>query len=132
VVVTDTQGHWAAAWITQVASSGVIEPFENHTFQPQAVVRRGDLATVVNRLLSLIAEADPALRARLTQRPAVADVPPRHLQYDAVVSAVAAGVMPLAADGRFDVTRPVPGVEAADVIDRVRALAAALPGASRL
>ena len=34
VVVTDTQGHWAAPWITETASAGIIEPFENHTFQP--------------------------------------------------------------------------------------------------
>lgn len=122
VVVTDAQGSWAAAWIAQVASTGVIEPFANHTFQPQSSVRRGDLATVVSRLVALVAPADPALRARLAQRPAITDVAPGHVQYDAVASAVAAGVLPLV-DGRFLVTRQVSGAEAAEAIDRVRALA---------
>ena len=45
VVVTDTQRHWAAPWIAETASAGIIEPFENHTFQPGRRVRRGDLAT---------------------------------------------------------------------------------------
>ena len=76
IVVTDAQAHWASAWINETASAGIIEPFENHTFQPRTPVRRGDLAIVINRLLALIASADPSLKQRLAQRPTIADVPP--------------------------------------------------------
>jgi tetratricopeptide (TPR) repeat protein len=131
LVVTDTQTHWASMWITETASTGIIEPFENHTFQPRALVRRGDLATVVSRLVALIAASNPSVRERLSQRPAIADVPPRHLQYDAVVSAVAVGAMPLVDGDRFQVARQVSGEEAVEVIDRVRILAATTLGASR-
>jgi tetratricopeptide (TPR) repeat protein len=131
VVVTDAQKHWAAQWISETASAGIIEPFENHTFQPRTNVRRGDLATVVSRLVALIAESNPSVRERLSQRPTIADVPPRHLQYDAVVSAVAAGVMPLVEGDRFLVGRQVSGAEAVEVIDRVRVLATTTLGASR-
>ena len=131
VVVTDTQRHWAAAWITETASAGIIDPFENHTFQPRALVRRGDLATAVSRLVALIASSDSSVRERLGQRPAIADVPPRHLQYDAVMSAVAVGAMPLVEGDRFQVGRQVSGEEAVEVIDRVRMLAATTLGASR-
>lgn len=122
VVVTDTRGHWAATWISQVASAGIMEPFENHTFQPRALVRRGDLATAVNRLLTLIAANDPALRTRLTQRPAIADMTQRHIQYRAAAAAVSSGVMPLLEGDRFQVGRPVSASEAVDVLDKVRAL----------
>jgi Tfp pilus assembly protein PilF len=131
VVMTDTQGHWAARWITETASAGIIEPFENHTFQPRTLVRRGDLATVVSRLLALIAASDPSMRERLSQRPTIADVPPRHLQYDAVISVVAVGVMPRLEGDRFQVGRQVSGGEAVEVIDRVRVLAASMLGVSR-
>jgi Tfp pilus assembly protein PilF len=131
VVMTDTQGHWAAQWISATATTGVIEPFENHTFQPGTPVRRGDLATVASRLIALIAPSDPSLRERLSRRPAIADVPPRHLQYDAVTTSVAAGVMPLVDGDRFQVGRQVSGAEAVEVIDRVRVLAATTLGASR-
>jgi len=131
VVVTDTQRHWAAQWITETASAGIIEPFENHTFQPRTNVRRGDLATVVSRLVALIAESNPSVRERLSQRPPIADVPPRHLQYDAVTSVVATGVMPLVEGDRFVLSRQVSGEEAVEVIDRVRVLAATTLGASR-
>jgi predicted negative regulator of RcsB-dependent stress response len=130
VVVTDARRSWAASWITETTAAGVIDAFENHTFQPGAAVRRGDLATSASRLIDLIAQDDPALRARLSQRPSIADVPPRHLQYAAVTSAVAAGVMPLGDGDRFQVTRQVTGAEATEVIDRIRRLAAAA-GASR-
>ena len=131
VVVTDTQSHWASTWIAETTSAGIIEPFENHTFQPRALVRRGDLATVVSRLVALIAASNSSVRERLSQRPTIADVPPRHLQYDAVVSAVAVGAMPLVDGDRFQVARQVSGEEAVEVIDRVRVLAATTLGASR-
>jgi tetratricopeptide (TPR) repeat protein len=132
VVVTDTQRHWAASWIAETASAGIIEAFENHTFQPGTPVRRGDLAMVVSRLLSVIASSNPSVRERLARRPVIADVAPQHLQHDAVASAVAAGVMPLLDGGTFQVGRAVSGEEAVEVIGRVRALAAATPiGASR-
>jgi Tfp pilus assembly protein PilF len=131
VVVTDTQGHWAATWISQVASAGIIEPFENHTFQPRAVLRRGDLATAVSRLLALVASGDPALRARLTERPAIADMNQRHIQYAAAAAAVASGVMPLLDGERFQVGRAVSGSEAVEVLDRVRALSPQIVNAGR-
>jgi hypothetical protein len=81
--------------------------------------------------VTLIAASDPAVRERLTRRPAIADVPRGHLQYDAVVSVVATGVMSLVDGDRFQVGRQVSGQEAAEVIDRVRVLAATMLGASR-
>jgi hypothetical protein len=80
----------------------------------------------------VIASSSPAVRERLARRPAIADVPPRHLQHDAAASAVAAGVMPLLDGGTFQVGRPVSGEEAVEVIGRVQALASAPSiGASR-
>jgi tetratricopeptide (TPR) repeat protein len=128
VVLTDVQGHWAAPWIPGAASAGVIEPFENHTFQPRTVVRRGDLAVVVQRLVDLVGVADPAVRQRLTRRTAIVDVNQAHLQYEAVSIAVASGVMPLLEGETFQVGRAVSGAEAVEVIDRVRALAGAASG----
>ena len=123
VVVTDINRHWAASWITEVAAADIMPPFENHTFQPNAAIRRGDLAVAVSRLLTLVASGDATLRARIAQRPAIADMTRGHVQYAAAAAAVASGVMPLLEGNRFQVGRPVSGSEAADVVDRVRALA---------
>ncbi len=122
VVVTDTRGDWAAAWITEVAAAGVIAPFDNHTFQPRAPLRRVDLAQAVSALVTLIARSHPALQAHLGQRPAIADVMPSNLNYPAVAVAVSSGVLPLLGANRFDAERLVSGEEAMAAIDRLRAL----------
>jgi tetratricopeptide (TPR) repeat protein len=123
VVVTDTRGHWATEWIMQVARAGVIEAFENHTFQPRAQVRRGDLAAAVSRIVTAAAARDAALRKKIAERPKIADMGTNHLSYPAVSVAVASGVMPLLDGGRFEPGRIVSGAEALDVIERLRALA---------
>jgi tetratricopeptide (TPR) repeat protein len=123
VVVTDARDHWAAPWIERVARAGVLDPFANHTFQPRAPIRRGDLAAAVSRLVLLAARDDEKRREALTTaRPAIADMAAGHLSYPAVSIAVASGVMPLVEGDRFAVTRPVSGAEAIDVLDRVAAL----------
>jgi tetratricopeptide (TPR) repeat protein len=122
-VATDVSGHWAAPWISAVVRAGVMEPFENHTFQPRARVRRGDLAQAVSRLLTLASASRPGLRAQMTAKPAIADMAPTHLSYPAVAVAVSAGVLPLADGSRFQVGRAVTGAEAIEAIDRIRSLA---------
>ena len=123
VVVTDARGNWAAPWIATVARAGVVEPFENHTFQPRTRVRRVDLATAVSRVVTLLAAQNPSLRAKISERPKIADVSPGHLAYPAVSVAVASGILPLLDGQRFQVSRPVSGAEAVAAVDRLRALA---------
>ena len=123
VVMTDISGHWSAPWITQVSRAGVMEPFANHTFQPDSPVTRADLAGAVSRLVALMAASRPPLRPRLTERPRIADMSPGHLSYPAASVAVATGVMPLRDGGRFDIARPVSGPEATEALRRLRALA---------
>jgi tetratricopeptide (TPR) repeat protein len=122
VVVTDVRGHWAQSWIDSVLGAGVLAPFENHTFQPRQRVRRADLAGAVSRLAELLAERDATLKARLAQRPKIADIGPAHLNYPAVSVAVASGLMPLLDGDRFQVSRAVTGAEAIEVVDRIRRL----------
>lgn len=122
VVMTDIQDHWAAPWIAPVARAGAIEPFENHTFQPRAAVRRGDLAAAVSRLVTLMAVDNSSLRERIVQQPKIADMSTGHLSYPAAAVAVASGVMPLLEGSRFQVSAAVSGEEAIQVIERLRAL----------
>jgi tetratricopeptide (TPR) repeat protein len=124
IVLTDVRGTWAASWIATVVNAGVMDAFDNHTFQPRQRVRRIDLATAVSRVLNLLAERRPALRAKIAARPVIADMAPAHLSYPAVAVAVSSGVVPLIDGQRFQMTRPVTGVEAIETIDRLRALAA--------
>ena len=125
VVMTDTRGTWAAPWILSVARAGVMEPYPNHTFQPEALVRRSDLAQAASRALSLIGAERPALatRWREANRRRFLDVSQGHLSYPAVSLVVEAGVMQPDAEGAFQLGRPVTGVEAVAAVRKLEELA---------
>jgi tetratricopeptide (TPR) repeat protein len=123
VVMTDTRSNWAAPWILSVTRAGIMEAFPNHTFQPNAVVRRVDLATAASHALSLIATGKPRLEASWrNNRRKFPDVPPTHLSYPAVSMAVEAGVMSATDDGTFQMSRPVTGAEAVAAVRKLREL----------
>lgn len=124
VVVTDVRSHWAQQWITGVVRAGIMDTQPNYTFQPNARVRRGDLAQTVARVLTLIGVTKPAVaKAWQGAKQKIADVPAGHLSYPFVSVAVASGVMPLAENGTFQLLRPVTGAEVVEVVSRLEALA---------
>jgi tetratricopeptide (TPR) repeat protein len=122
-VLTDTRGNWASPWITAVVRAGVMDPFPNHTFQPAATIRRGDLAVAISRLLALTGPRHQESLERWREgRPRFDDLPPTHLTYPAAALAVEARVLEPLEGQTFQPGRPVSGMEAIEAIDRVDAL----------
>lgn len=109
-VAVDISGSWAREHIIKVLSHGIMDVYPNHTFQPGAVVRRGDLARAVGGVLD-------ALNWPVGQAPPIADMPRSHLFHPGATRAVAAGLMDLTSEGSFEAWRPVSGAEAIDVIE---------------
>jgi len=123
VVITDTRTHWAEEWIMAAARAGVMEPYENHTFQPRTPLTRGDLAQAVARMLKIIAAAQPQLlKDWQSRQQKMADVGVSNLHYADVSLSVAAGILPLADGGTFQLSRPVSGAEAIDAVSRIERL----------
>ena len=105
------------------ASAGVMEPYENHTFQPRNAVRRSDLAQAVARMLKVIAAGRPQLLKDWQSRmQKMADVGVSNLHYADASLSVAAGIIPLVDGGSFQLSRPVSGAEAIDAITRIERL----------
>jgi tetratricopeptide (TPR) repeat protein len=124
IVITDTRGHWAAPYILATARAGVMEIYPNHTFQPDAIVRRVDLARAAGRVLEIIAQRNPQLAAGWRDpRRKFPDVGPGHLNYPVAALAVDSGVMATVEDGSFQLTRPVTGAEAVGAMARLAELA---------
>lgn len=123
-VITDIRGHWAENWIMASARGGVLDPFDNHTFQPRTVVRRVDLAQAVLRLLAKVAVVAPAQARQWTNaRGQFSDITAGHLAYPAASAAVASGIMSVGADRAFSPSRVVSGGEAVEAMERLRLLA---------
>ena len=123
-VATDVRTHWAAPWILPVTRAGIIPVFPNHTFQPDAVLFRGDLAALSVALLHLAAVERPAeLAAWQAARPRFEDLPAGHVRYPAGALAVAAGIMDVSAGGRFEPTAPATGADLEAAVRRIETLA---------
>jgi tetratricopeptide (TPR) repeat protein len=123
VVITDARNHWAADWIMATASAGVMEPYENHTFQPRNAVQRSDLAQAVARMLKVIAAGRPQLLKDWQSRAQkMGDVGVSNLHFADASLSVAAGILPLADGGLFQLSRPVSGAEAIDAVSRIERL----------
>ena len=123
-VITDLRGNWAAQWIMPVTRAGFMEVYANHTFQPAAIVRRGDLAYTVSQILGVIAAENPKLAAAWRNaRRKFTDLPPGHLRYRAAAVAVEAGVMQPSENETFQLQRPVTGAEAVAALKRLSDLA---------
>ena len=128
VVITDMRGSWAAPWIMSVARAGLMEAYPNHTFQPAALVRRGDLARAASHALALIAARNPKLAASWRDaRRTFPDVSPGHLLYPAASLAVEAGVMTTLEQGTFQLSRPVTGPEALAAVKKLQGLSERRP-----
>ena len=123
-VMTDVRGHWASEWILAVTRAGFMDVFPNHTFQPDAAMRRADLASAASRILNVIAIRNPQLAAQLRNaRRKFTDLPPGHLNYRSASVAVEAGVLAQFEDGSFQLARPVTGAEALAAVRRLQELA---------
>ena len=124
-IVVDTREHWAAPWIVTVAQAGVMEVEAGNRFAPERQVRRGDLADVVGGVLDLIGAANPEAAAGWRDgRPRFRDMGEGHLNYQGAAQAVAAGVLPMPDDDRFEPTRAVTGADALVAVQRLAQLAA--------
>lgn len=131
-LVTDLGGSWAAPWISSVLDAGVMESFPNHTFQPQAEMRRADFAAIVSRTLALASALDPP-RAKNWQRDRVSfsDLQPSHPAFDAASRAVGTRILTTTADGAFEPMRPLTGAEASSAVARLQKLIGPRPGDKR-
>jgi tetratricopeptide (TPR) repeat protein len=115
-VAVDISASWAREHIAAVLGLGIMDVYPNHTFQPGATMRRGDVARAVARVLDRLGVA------RSATGPAPSDMGPSHLDRDAVMRVVGAGLMELGPGGAFEPWRPVSGREAVDIVEALAAL----------
>lgn len=114
-VAVDISGSWAKDHIIKTLALDIISVYPNHTFQPGAMVRRGDLARATARILDLLSwPASPP--------PAISDMGHNHLHYEAVARVVGAGLMDLTPERAFEAWRPVSGEQAVQVVEALSRL----------
>jgi len=114
-VATDIARSWARPFILRILALALMDVYPNHTFQPAATVRRGDLADAVGRVLDRLGwPVGPA--------PVLRDMSSAHLFHRGATRAVAAGLMDVTAQGAFEPWRPVSGKDAVAVVEALARL----------
>jgi tetratricopeptide (TPR) repeat protein len=111
-VAVDISGSWARSHIIKALSHEIMTVYPNHTFQPAATARRGDLARAVQRVLDL-------LKWPAGAGPSPTDMSRSNVYYYPATRVVGAGLMDLTPAGGFEAWRPVSGPEAVAVIEGV-------------
>jgi tetratricopeptide (TPR) repeat protein len=114
-VAIDISGSWARDHIIRALAFDLLPVYPNHTFQPAATVRRGDLARAVQQVLDL-------LQVPARPGPPVTDMSSANPVHYSAARVVAAGLMDLSPTGAFEPWRPVSGQLAVDVIDALARL----------
>ena len=114
-VAVDISGSWARDQVARILALGIMDVYPNHTFQPNAIVRRVDLARAAARSLDVL------------RWPSGSALPPSdmsrsHLDFVVVERVLAAGLMGLTPAGTFEPWRPVSGREAIEVVDALARL----------
>jgi len=118
VIATDIGDSWARQFIREVVAAGILQVYPNHTFQPRALVTRGDLAVALSGAVGALA---PGAFPTETPQVAIADVFPSNLNYGPVALAISLGFLSLDSSGRFNPQQFVAGAEglaAADSLAR--------------
>jgi Flp pilus assembly protein TadD len=114
-VAVDISGSWARDQVARVLALGIMDVYPNHTFQPNAVVRRVDLARAAARTLDV-------LRWPATPSAPPSDMSRSHLDFAVVERVLGAGLMGVTDAGAFEPWRPVSGREAVEVVDALARL----------
>lgn len=111
-VAVDISGSWARSHVIKALAYDIMTVYPNHTFQPAAAARRGDLARAVQRVLDLLKwPPGPA--------PNPTDMSRSNVYYYPATRVVGAGLMDLTPAGGFEAWRPVSGPEAVAVIEEL-------------
>lgn len=113
-IVTDIETSWARSEIQTVVDLGLMDTFANHTFDPSALVSRGEFATAVARLIEILSL--PPVTSTPIPTP---DVAPTNTQYSDIQLVVGRGLMTLQDSGEFGVSDNLSGQDAIRAAERL-------------
>ena len=124
VIMTDTRDHWGGEWIQAVADAGIMNVDAAYRFDPSGPVRRGELAEIVADTLDLLErQGRGVVSPSGSQVRTFTDMSATHLSYAAAQRAVAAGVMSVLDNDRFQPSGLVSGAEALQAVAQLAELA---------
>ena len=118
VIATDIGDSWAQTFIRHVVGTGILEVFPNHMFQPQAFVRRADLADGLAAAIEVLAPTAYDMARRSSRfRQHFPDLSSENIHYESAALTISLGFLMARASGDFDPQSLVSGSEAVSAVE---------------
>ncbi len=122
-IIIDISTSWASRFILDAASLGLLDVYPNHTFQPQKIITRAEMAEILHRLIRQLERQGYRFIQQIPpERIQIADVSPDNFYYRPIVLMISYDLMSLAAGRHFNPDRLVSGAEADQTFDLILAL----------
>ncbi len=122
-IIIDISTSWAARFILQTTAFGLMDAYDNHTFQPRKAVNRVEFAEILSRLIATFKERGRRLIPQIPpERIQIADLATDSFYVRAVTEVVSYQILELSARGAFRPDAPVSGEEAVRALDLLLAL----------
>lgn len=116
-ILGDIATSWASKYILKITSLGILDPFPNHTFQPNKILTRAEMAEILMRLIELLKQQGYRFIQQIPpERIQIVDVSPENYFYKSITQVVSYQIMTLTAEQRFRSEHPVSGEEAMQTV----------------
>jgi Tfp pilus assembly protein PilF len=122
-ILIDIATSWASRFILKATALGIMESYENHTFQPKKIINRAELAETLVRLVNFLKNKGYRFAPQMPpDRVQLSDVPPDNYFHAAIVQIVAYQIMDLGPQRTFRPDAVVEGREAIGALDVILGL----------
>ncbi|MFQ6083614.1 MAG: S-layer homology domain-containing protein [Candidatus Aminicenantia bacterium] len=122
-IVVDISTSWAAQYILEVTALRLLDVYPNHTFRPEEIITRGEMAQVLSRLIDFLTSKDYRLVKQFSPEDIhLSDVSPEHFYYQPIVKVVSYQLMDLLPGYQFKPFQELSGQEAVTIIDTLARL----------
>ena len=122
-IIVDIATSWAARYILELASLGLLDVYSNHEFLPQETISRAQLAETLVRLIMYLEQRGKKFIQQIPpERIQIADVTPSNYYFRPILAILAYDIMALSVDKKFRPNDPVSGAEAIRLFNIIAAL----------
>jgi Tfp pilus assembly protein PilF len=122
-ILVDIETSWASRFILKATALGIMESYENHTFQPRKIINRAELAETLVRLVNFLKNKGYRFAPQMApDRVQLSDVPSDNYYHAPIVQIVAYQILDLSAQRTFRPDAVVGGREAVGALDVILGL----------
>jgi len=122
-IIIDISTSWAAKFILQISALSILDIYPNHTFQPNKIISRAEMAETTNRLLNHLEQQGHRFIQQIPPgNIKISDVSPDNYYYNPILMMISYDLMSLAPGKTFNPDRPVSGREIVRLLDVILGL----------